>query len=57
MTYLEFFKEELNSESTSFFILDTAGPATRGDIDFKEYLWETNRFNKVKEGDLFIYRR
>ncbi len=28
-----------------------------GDIDYKEYRWETNRYNKVKEGDLFIYRR
>lgn len=44
----------------SYFILDTAGGGgTRGygDVDYVRYLWETNRFNKVNEGDWFVYRR
>lgn len=58
MGYLDLYREELDNEETQYFIFDTSGvEGDMGDIDYKEYRWETNRYNKVKEGDLFIYRR
>lgn len=55
--YKEYFKKELNDASTKYFILDTAGPGAHGDVDFESYNWELDKFNRVSEGDLFIYRR
>jgi len=53
----EYFSEEINKPETSYFILDTKGDREVGDVDFEKYAWQTNRYDKVKEGDLFIYRR
>lgn len=55
--YREFFKKELNDVSTKYFILDTAGPGAHGDIDFESYNWGLDKYNRLNEGDLFIYRR
>lgn len=55
--YKEYYKKELENKETNYFILDTSGPNSRGDVDFEIYMWETSRYNKVKAGDLFIYRR
>lgn len=55
--YREYFKKELNAISTKYFILDTAGSGAHGDVDFQSYNWELDKFNRVNEGDLFIYRR
>lgn len=58
MEYLDLYKEELANDETQYFIFDTSGAeGVMGDIDYKEYRWETDKFNRVKEGDLFIYRR
>ncbi|QVK19627.1 HNH endonuclease [Mycoplasmatota bacterium] len=38
-------------------MLDTHSAGTTVAEDFKVYFWERNKFNKVKENDLFIYRR
>ena len=45
------------TEDTSrrYFIFDTG--VTHDDIDFEQYSWERSRYNKVREGDFFIYRR
>jgi putative restriction endonuclease len=43
--------------SNNFFILDTYGNVNGEEEDFRNYVWETNRNNKIKEGDFFIYRR
>jgi putative restriction endonuclease len=52
------YENELNLESTNYFIFDSKGTGTQhGDVDFVEYLWQTNKFGLVKEGDLFLYRR
>ncbi len=46
-----------------YFILDTSanllvdGNKTYEEKDFVNYIWKTNRFNKIREGDKFIYRR
>ena len=54
----EVFKNELDNAKTNYFIFDTKGSTdTYSDIDFEQYHWETNRFNSVKSGDLFLYRR
>jgi len=38
-----------------YFIFDTG--VTHDDIDFEQYSWERSRYNKVREGDYFVYRR
>ena len=57
MNYNLYFKTELDNEDTNYFILDTHSDNIDWDIDFIKYSWQTSRFNKMKEGDLFIYRR
>lgn len=58
MDYLELFKNELELEHTRYFILDTKGSGSdHGDVDFTQYRWQTNKFGKVRENDLFLYRR
>jgi putative restriction endonuclease len=56
---IKYYEEELKNSKTNYFIFDTHGNSEndRGDEDFTKYQWETNRYNLVKEGDLFIYRR
>lgn len=52
------FSNELANSDTRYFILDTKGAAhTYADVDFEQYHWETFKFGKVREGDLFVYRR
>ena len=51
----EIFTEELNSEGTKYFILDS-GKHER-DVDFETYEWKTSINNKISAGDLFIYRK
>jgi len=57
MDYKEYFQKELNDIKTEYFILDTKGDEKTGDIDFVKYSWSTSRYNKIKEGDLIIFRR
>jgi putative restriction endonuclease len=45
----------IKSEKLRYFIFDTGVTGT--DIDFVQYDWNRKRFNKVREGDYFIYRR
>lgn len=52
----DIYQEELNNSETNYFILDTNGDY-KGEKEFETYIWETNKYGKVKEGDLFIYRR
>jgi len=51
------FNIELADPSTNYFIIDTKGGGAHGDVDFEKYQWSKNRYNLVKQGDLFIYRR
>jgi putative restriction endonuclease len=57
MNYRQYFNNELENEQTEYFILDTKGDEETGDVDFVKYSWNTKRFNKIKEGDLIIFRR
>lgn len=55
---LDIYSDELNKDSTGYFILDTKGTAQgHGDVDFISYNWSPSKFNRVNEGDLFLYRR
>lgn len=52
------FKTELENEHTRYFILDTN--YTNSDDtekEFKTYTWDVKQNNKIREGDLFIFRR
>ncbi len=57
MYYKEYYQRELNDTNTEYFILDTKGDEKTGDIDFVKYSWSTKQYNKIKEGDLIIFRR
>ncbi len=55
---LELYRDELETQGTNFFILDTKGKGSvYGDVDFVAYCWDIDHYNQVKDGDLFIYRR
>lgn len=49
---IDFVVEDSDSR---YFIFDTG--VTGQDIDFEQYSWERSRFNKVRTGDYFLYRR
>ncbi|MFR2690405.1 MAG: hypothetical protein ACLTBV_02265 [Enterocloster bolteae] len=55
---LELYRDELETQGTNFFILDTKGKGSAyGDVDFEAYCWDIDHYNQVNDGDLFIYRR
>lgn len=45
----------IKSENLRYFIFDTG--VTGKDIDFVQYDWNRKFFNRVREGDYFLYRR
>lgn len=48
------------TDDTRFFIFDTRGAVDENnyaDRDFERYQWKAKQFNRVREGDWFIYRR
>lgn len=48
----------LDNSQRRFFIFDSkANHGVYEDLDFKEYHWDRTRFNKVRTGDFFLYRR
>jgi len=49
-------KKIIKNSKLRYFIFDT-GSGHDKDIDFQQYTWRRSRFNKVREGDYFIYRR
>ena len=53
---LDFYKVELGD--ARFFIFDSKSDhLVYGDLDFEEYHWDRAKFNKVRPGDFFLYRR
>lgn len=52
---INFYKEEILNTDTNFYLL-TTGRYEHRDIDYEIYTWNTHRNNKLREGDLFIYR-
>ncbi|WP_332632554.1 HNH endonuclease [Halalkalibacter flavus] len=56
--HIKYYDKELKDSDTGYLILDTKGdPGEHGDIEFISYDWSPSRFNKIKVGDLFLYRR
>lgn len=51
------YTQELNNPNTNYFVLDSGSNVNHDDIDFKAYSWRKDLNKKIKEGDLFIYRR
>ena len=51
----QLFKDELSTADTRYFIFDTGRKGHR-DIDFEKYSWRSQKFNKVRSGDLLVYR-
>ena len=53
------FKKELNNPNTNFFMFATGkyDNQEHGDVDFERYTWSRKRYDKVKSGDLFVYRK
>ena len=52
---INYYKKEILNLNTKFYFL-TTGKYEHRDIDYKIYTWNTKRNNKLKVGDLFIYR-
>lgn len=52
---VNFYKKEILNLDTKFFFL-TTGHYEHRDIDYEIYTWNIHRNNKLKIGDLFIYR-
>lgn len=50
------YRNELNNENTRYFILDTHTDGV-WEVDFVRYSWERTKYNLVREGDLFIYKK
>ena len=57
MNVVEYFSKEIDTKNTNYFILDTKVGGKHGDVDFEKYNWSRSRYNLIKKGDLFIYRR
>lgn len=50
--------QKTTQKNTRFFILDTKGLGHKyDDQDFYKYSWSPRRYNLVRSGDVFIYRR
>ena len=52
---INFYEKEIFNLSTRFYFL-TTGKYDNRDFDYKFYTWNTHRNNKLKVGDIFIYR-
>ena len=58
MEHLDHLYKQSIQKDTRFFILDTRGVGHKyDDEDFKKYSWSPKQYNRVRSGDLFIYRR
>lgn len=58
MTPFDTLINKSSQSDVNFFILDTKGIGHKyDDQDFVKYSWSPKRYNRVKSGDLFIYRR
>jgi putative restriction endonuclease len=54
------FSEQRLDPDARYFILDTKGATAENryqDSDFMTYSWNSKQYNRVREGDWFIYRR
>ena len=47
----------VEDKSKRYFVFSTGLPGFKDDIDFETYPWERSRFNKVREGDFFVYKK
>lgn len=56
MRLTELLKSQIEMPGTRYFIIDT-GRGYEDDTDFITYSWDRHRNNKIRSGDLFIYRK
>lgn len=58
MNKLSLFEDELKSKETKYFIFDSnKKEVNKNNLEFSKHGWDTSKFNKVRPGDLFLYRR
>ena len=55
MKIIEMFSRALNNSETGYFIIDSGN--YEKDHDYISYAWQQKRNNKIKPGDVFIYRK
>ena len=50
-----YYRNEILDQHTNFYFL-TTGKKKHGDINYEKYTWNVHQNNKLKTGDIFIYR-
>lgn len=55
MQLIDLFQTAISNKNTGFFIIDSGNYIK--DDDYLSYAWHRNRNNKIKAGDVFIYRK
>ena len=50
-----YYRKEILNPNTNFYFL-TTGKKKHGDINYEKYTWNVHQNNKLKTGDIFIYR-
>jgi len=52
---IDAYKTELEDTATNYFVIDSGNDVD--DRDFQTYTWHASKNDKIREGDLFIYRK
>ena len=55
MNIIDFYKTELINPKVRFFLIISGDHSH--DIDYEQYAWKRSKYNLVRPGDLFLYRK
>jgi putative restriction endonuclease len=55
MKIIDIYQDEIENDDTRYFLIVSGDH--EDDIDFEQYTWRRSRYNRVRPGDLFLYRK